>query len=130
MSSGADLHAWAEQQVGSADLGDPRRTRRLVQSAARIAAHPEKMFNQIFDWDDLRAFYRLCNGDQDRYTTHFIYSPPWVRSADRLENSPEFLERTTPLRRALMGEFARPDAPYGANYEPLPFVEAGNSVSH
>jgi hypothetical protein len=25
------------------------------------------------------------------------------------------------MRRALMGEFSRPDAPYGASYEPLPF---------
>lgn len=61
------------------------------------------------------------DGDRDRYTAHYIYSPPWVRPADRLENSDEFLARTTPLRRALMGQFSRPDAPYGANYEPLPF---------
>ena len=60
-------------------------------------------------------------GDQDRYTAHYIYSPPWIRPADRLENSPDFLSRTTPMRRALMGQFARPDAPYGANYDPLPF---------
>ena len=61
------------------------------------------------------------DGDRDRYTAHYIYSPPWVRQADRLQNSLEFLERTTPLRRALMGEFARPDAPFGVSYEPLPF---------
>jgi hypothetical protein len=61
------------------------------------------------------------NGDWDRYTQHNIYSPPWVRTADRFTNSPEFLERTTPLRRAMMGEFSRPDAPFGASYEPLPF---------
>jgi ectoine hydroxylase len=60
------------------------------------------------------------NGDKDRYTPHYIYSPPWVRYSDRMENSPEFLERTTPLRRALLGDFARPDAPFGANYDPLP----------
>ena len=60
------------------------------------------------------------DGDRDRFTTHYVYSPPWVRPADRLSNDPEFLERTTPLRRALMGEFARPDAPFGANYDPLP----------
>jgi ectoine hydroxylase len=67
------------------------------------------------------------SGDKDRYTAHYIYSPPWARSADRFENSPGFLARTTPLRRALMGEFTRPDAPYGANYDPLPFAE--NNVS-
>lgn len=62
-------------------------------------------------------------GDRDRYTAHYIYSPPWVRPSDRLGNDPEFLARTTPLRRALMGEFTRPDAPYGANYEPPPFED-------
>lgn len=61
------------------------------------------------------------DGDQDRYTAHYIYSPPWVRNADRLENSGEFLKRTTPLRRALMGEFERADAPYGFSYDALPF---------
>ncbi len=61
------------------------------------------------------------DGDYDRYTMHMIYSPPWVRSSDRLQNSPEFLQRTTPLRRALMGEFERPDAPYGVGYSGPPF---------
>lgn len=66
-----------------------------------------------------RTFHH--DGDEDRYTAHYVYSPPWVRSADRFANSTDFLERTTPMRRALMAEFARPDAPYGANYDPLPF---------
>lgn len=61
------------------------------------------------------------DGDLDRYTPHYVYSPPWVRPADRFVNDQEFLGRTTPLRRALMAEFERPDAPYGANYEPPPF---------
>jgi ectoine hydroxylase len=56
------------------------------------------------------------DGDEDRYTMHYIYSPPWVRPSDRLRNDPEFLQRTTPLRHDLMGEFARPDAPYGIGY--------------
>jgi ectoine hydroxylase len=57
------------------------------------------------------------DGDYDRYTMHYVYSPPWVRNSDRFANSPEFLEKTTELRRSLMGEFSRPDAPYGAGYE-------------
>lgn len=61
------------------------------------------------------------DGDRDRYTAHYVYSPPWVRAADRFDNSDEFLARTTPMRHSLMGEFERPDAPYGANYESLPF---------
>lgn len=62
-------------------------------------------------------------GDYDRFTMHMIYSPPWVRASDRLANSAEFLQRTTPLRRALMGEYERSDAPFGANYPALPFAE-------
>ncbi|MEC0265577.1 phytanoyl-CoA dioxygenase family protein [Paenibacillus anseongense] len=56
------------------------------------------------------------DGDYDRYTMHYIYSPPWVRCSDRFGNNQEFLARTTPTRRYLMGEFERPDAPFGANY--------------
>lgn len=65
-----------------------------------------------------RTFHH--DGDYDRYTMHYVYSPPWVRPADRFDNDTEFLARTTPRRRALMAEFERPDAPYGANYDPLP----------
>jgi hypothetical protein len=57
----ADPRAWAEQQFGPVCLGDPRRSRRLVHSAARIARHPEKSFPQVFDWNELRGFYGLCN---------------------------------------------------------------------
>jgi transposase-like protein/transposase Tn5 family protein len=53
--------AWAEQNFASVDLQHRRRTRRLVHSAAAIAEHPEKPFNQVFDWNDLRGFYNLCN---------------------------------------------------------------------
>ena len=63
------------------------------------------------------------DGDYDRYTMHCIYSPPWVRASDRLANSPDFLRRTTPIRRALMGEFERPDAPFGMGYQAPPFED-------
>ncbi len=62
-------------------------------------------------------------GSRDRYTEHYIYVPPWVRSADRLYNSPEFLERTTPMRRALMGEFVDAAVPFGGPMDPLPYDE-------
>jgi len=60
------------------------------------------------------------HGPNVRYTPHYIYSPPWLRYSDRMQNSREFLDRTTPLRRAMLGDFSRPDAPFGANYDPLP----------
>ena len=63
--------------------------------------------------------------DFDRYNMHYIYSPPWVRRSDRFETDKAFLERTTPLRRALMGEYDRPDAPFGGGAPPIPFEENG-----
>src|SRR2546421_272700 len=60
----AGVDEWAGLNFGGADLGDPRRTRRLIFSAGRIAAHPEKSFPQIFDWDGLRGFYRMCDSPQ------------------------------------------------------------------
>ena len=61
----ADVDEWARLDFGGADLGDPRRTRRLVSSAARIAEHPQKSFPQVFDWDGLRGFYRMCDNADD-----------------------------------------------------------------
>jgi hypothetical protein len=70
-----DVHQWAQQNFGGVDLGDPRRNRRMVDCAARIASHPEKSFPQIFDWDRLRAFYRLC--DQQTATLQTVQQPHW-----------------------------------------------------
>ena len=43
--------------------------------------------------------------DYNRYMIHMVYAPPWLVRSDRLKNSQEFLNRTTPRRRYLMGEF-------------------------
>ena len=59
--------------------------------------------------------------DNDRYTMHIVYAPPWLVPSDRSHNDPAFLERTTPLRRALMGEWNRPEEPFGVGYERPPF---------
>ena len=56
-----------------------------------------------------------------RYIQHMVYAPPWLIPSDRKGNDPEFLERTTPLRRALLGEWTRPDQPYGGGYPKPPF---------
>src|SRR5437879_5653990 len=58
--------------------------------------------------------------DFDRYIMHVVYAPPWLIRSDRMKNSPEFLERTTPLRRALMGEWNRPEEPFGMGYQRPP----------
>jgi ectoine hydroxylase len=60
----------------------------------------------------------------DRHLIHMVYAPPWLTPSDRLRNSPEFLARTTPLRRALVGEWTRPEQPFGMGYTKPPFEDA------
>jgi hypothetical protein len=78
MSGCLDARAWAERTFSEAKLGDARRTRRLVSSAARIALHPEKSFTQCFDWNELRAFYRLC--DHQEATLRTVSEPHWAQT--------------------------------------------------
>lgn len=58
-----------------------------------------------------------------RYIQHMVYAPPWLIPSDRKRNDPQFLARTTPLRRALLGEWSRPEEPFGMGYERPPFPE-------
>jgi hypothetical protein len=81
-----DTRAWAELNFGSTGLGDRRRTRRLVQSAAAIAAHPEKPFTQVFEWNELRGFYRLC--DQAEATLAAVQQPHWQQTRRAMAEVP------------------------------------------
>src|SRR4029450_10005171 len=102
-----DPGRWAEEMFGAADLGDRRRTRRLVAAAARIAAHPEKAFTQVFDWNELRGFYRLCH--QAEATLGAVMGPHWERTRRAMGEHPVVLvlHDTTELdystHRALTG---------------------------
>ncbi len=64
------------------------------------------------------------NRDHARYIQHMVYAPPWLIPSDRKRNDPEFLARTTPLRRSLLGEWSRPEEPFGMGYPRPPFDEA------
>ena len=56
--------AWAEQQFGECDLGDVRRTNRLVQVAAQAAARPDGSTpDQAESWGNCKAVYRLMDCD-------------------------------------------------------------------
>ncbi len=56
---------WAEEHFGAADLGDLRRTKRLVAVAAMMADQPAcSLPKQLVKWADLKAAYRLFDGDQ------------------------------------------------------------------
>jgi len=74
------------KNFGTVDLGDVRLTRRLIHSAARIAAHPEKPFNQVFDWNELRGFYNVCH--KDTATLSALQKAHWQQTRQQMAEYP------------------------------------------
>jgi len=73
---------WAEEQFGACQLGDQRRTKRLIQVAAQVAANPSASFpEQTESWGDLKAAYRLF--DQEDVTFDAIAKPHWQQTRAR-----------------------------------------------
>lgn len=57
----ADARSFGEMNFGAAVLGDKRRTKRLVNVANRIAAHPEGTLpHKLGDPANYQGMYRLC----------------------------------------------------------------------
>jgi hypothetical protein len=67
---------WAQKEFASAELGDRRRTHRLVQMARCLAQTPTGRLPQAFpDWRDLKAAYRFLD--------HLEYGPEEIQQAHR-----------------------------------------------
>lgn len=76
MSFRIDATEWAEQQFAGCNLGDRRRTKRLIRVAAQVANHPAASFpRQMESWSDLKAAYRLF--DCEEVTFEAIAAPHW-----------------------------------------------------
>ena len=54
---------------------------------------------------------------------HYIYSPPWMRRADRFAGDADFLAESPPLRRAIMGDYERPMRPSPGGVPEIPFED-------
>jgi len=71
-----DVDAWSEQQFGTCDLHDIRRTRRAVKMGIQFAGHPDGTTpTQTETWADLKAAYRLF--DQKHVTFQALCTPHW-----------------------------------------------------
>src|SRR3972149_5991259 len=69
-----DIAQWAEQQFGTCELGDKRRTKRMVKFAAQVAAKPDAATpKQPERWGDCKAAYRLF--DQADVTFDAVMAP-------------------------------------------------------
>lgn len=68
--------AWAASQFSAAQLGDCRRTNRLVTLASQIARDPgSSLPRQAETWGDLKASYRLL--DRPEATFEAVAEPHW-----------------------------------------------------
>jgi hypothetical protein len=69
-----DVGQWAQEQFGACELGDRRRTKRMVKLAAQAAAKPDAATpEQAERWADCKAAYRLF--DQDEVTFDAVIAP-------------------------------------------------------
>jgi hypothetical protein len=67
---------WAQWNFGNCQLGDKRRTARLVQLAEQFGSNPSASLpDQTEIWSDLKAAYRLF--DRDEVTFEAIARPHW-----------------------------------------------------
>ena len=82
MSVVASLSAaedWAQQQFGTVQLGDQRRTRRAVKVAAAMAADPAASIPQQNKlWKQTKGAYRLF--DQQQVTYQAMIEPHWQQT--------------------------------------------------
>lgn len=91
-----DPMKWAEQQFASCDLGDVRRTRRLIKFAAQVAADPDASTPaQTEKWSDLKAAYSLI--DKKDVTFNAIAQPHWEQARQQESGTWLILSDTTEI---------------------------------
>jgi len=88
------VESWAEQQFGTCELGDARRTQRAVTMAAQFAANPSGSTpEQTENWADCKAAYRLF--DSDGVTFAGLATPHWQQTRARTSGHYLLLGDTT-----------------------------------
>lgn len=91
-----DTNTWAQQQFSRCQLGDERRTRRLVRLAEQVVSHPSGSFpEQTEMWSDLKAAYRLL--DQPQVTFQSVAEAHWQQTRRRSAGRYLVLGDTTEL---------------------------------
>lgn len=67
---------WAQMEFAACELGDKRRTKRLIKAAEQVLARPDASTpEQIESWSDCKALYRLmdCDDVSSRILARFTF---------------------------------------------------------
>jgi hypothetical protein len=96
MAVAVDSQAWAQQQFAACELGDRRRTQRLIKVAAKMVENPAgSLPDQMQTWGDLKAAYRLF--DCAYVTFEAVAEPHWRATRERPPGRYLLLADTTEL---------------------------------
>ena len=91
-----ELDAWSQENFGGCELGDVRRTERVVKLAQQMAEHPDGSTpNQTERWSDLKAAYRLV--DREEVTFAAVATPHWELTRHRAHGTVLVIGDTTEL---------------------------------
>lgn len=91
-----DSSVWARDQFADCDLGDKRRTKRLIKIGEQVANNPSASFSeQMEGWGDLKATYRLF--DEEDVTFEAIAGPHWEQTRGQATGRCLVLNDTTEL---------------------------------
>jgi len=91
-----ELDVWAQENFGGCELGDERRTARVVKLAQQMAEHPDGSTpDQTEHWADLKAAYRLI--DREEVTFAAVASPHWELTRRRARGTVLVIGDTTEL---------------------------------
>jgi hypothetical protein len=89
-----NVNQWAKEQFGQCDLGDVRRTRRLVKYATQAATDPSGSTpKQTESWCDCKAAYRLIDNDDVNFAA--ITAPHYAATRARTEGTWLLISDTT-----------------------------------
>lgn len=89
---------WAQEEFAFAELGDPRRNKRLVNIATKLAASPGGRLPQAFpEWAELKAAYRFFGNPRVQFER--VLQPHLERTHQACREPGEYLiiEDTTDL---------------------------------
>jgi len=89
---------WAQTEFGLAQLGDQRRTKRLIKIAAGLAQSPGGTLPQAFpDWKELKGAYRFL--EEPGVSFERVLGPHWERTQEACRQPGEYsiIEDTTEL---------------------------------
>jgi len=87
MTTTLPVASFGQACFGAADLGDPRRTRRLVKVANQLLAHPDGTLpTKLQSPADLNAVYRLAN--RPEVTHEAILAPVRALTLSRIDDCP------------------------------------------